>query len=136
MDSEEIRTNSLLESYFHHVYSQYLLKVYSSSLKEMCYGCVVDHPSQIQHLCEMWSEEEKVQFCFDDMIEKVDENVILRKWEEAVSNLECISPEILAAYKLKIFCDEWRSKEMKSPSWKEYMCDMVIHLIKLQRSFK
>lgn len=96
---------------------------------------MVDHPSQIQHQCVMWSEEEKIQLCFEDMLQKVDENAILQKWDETVNDLECVSPEIVAAYKLKVFCDEWRSNEMKTPSWKEYICQMVIRLAKLERSF-
>ena len=72
----------------------------------MCYGCMVDHPLQIQHQRVIWSEEEKIQLCFDDMLQKVDENAILQKWDETVNDLECVSPEIVAAYKLKIFCEE------------------------------
>lgn len=101
----------------------------------MCYGCVVDHPSQIQHQCVILSDEEKVQLCFNDMLQKVDENEILQKWDEAINDLDCISPEIVGSYKLKIFCDEWRLNEMKTQSWKEYICHKVIRLVKLQRCF-
>ena len=63
--TEEKKTIFLLESNFHQVYARALLNVFASSLMKMCYGCAVDHPSQIHHECLMLSEEEKVQLCFD-----------------------------------------------------------------------
>ena len=131
----ENKTIFLLESNFHQVYARALLNVFASSLMKMCYGCVVDHPSQIHHECLMLSEEEKVQLCFDDMLQNVDEDAILEIWNQNVNDLQGISPEVLSAYKLRTFSDEWRTNEMKTLSWREYMQHTVVRLIKLERCF-
>ena len=133
--TEEKKTIFLLESNFHQVYARALLNVFASSLMKMCYGCVVDHPSQIHHECLILSEEETVQLCFDDMLKNVDEDAILQIWNQNVNNLQDISPEVLSDYKLRIFSNEWRANDMKTLSWRENMQRTVIRLIKHERCF-
>ncbi len=68
--SNDSKYVSLLESYFEHIYAKALIEVFPENIKENCYGCVVDHPSQVQHYCLMMSEDEQIELCFEDMFEK------------------------------------------------------------------
>ena len=40
-------------------------------VKENCYGCEVDHSSQVQHMCLMLSEADHLDMYFDKAFEKV-----------------------------------------------------------------
>lgn len=133
--SDDVKHVRLLESYFEHIYARALLEVFQPCMKENCYGYVVDHPSQVQHYCLMMSQDEQIDFCFEDMLKKVDETGILDKWNEAVSDLKHMSPELIVMYKLKIYCDDWRAADMKTDDWKERMRDTVVRLLKLERLF-
>lgn len=125
----------LLDSYFEHIYARALIDLFPVTLKECCYGCITDHGSQVHHQCVMLSTEEQIQFCFEDTLKKVDEQDLLIKWCDACTKLECVSPEILAMYKLKIYCADWRAGDMKSESWKENMRGRMYQIIQLERLF-
>lgn len=49
---------------------------------DLCYGCSVDHPSQLQHdWCVMASDEERVDMFLDDAIKNLDyENIFSTKY--------------------------------------------------------
>lgn len=40
-------------------------------VKENCYGCEVDHPSQTHHTCIMWTEHEHLDAYFETTFEKM-----------------------------------------------------------------
>ena len=43
---------------------------------ELCYGCLVDHPSQIQHdVCLMMQPQEQVEHCLDYAIRLMEEEL-------------------------------------------------------------
>ncbi|CAG2241748.1 unnamed protein product [Mytilus edulis] len=49
-----------------------------------CYGCGVDHPSQVQHSCLMWTEGEH----FEEALISIDKEAVLNMWREEMKNLE------------------------------------------------
>ena len=75
---------------------EFMLIIYTGILEEMvrtistekCYGCKVDHPSQIQHdVCLMMDYKEKVELCLPEAIERVDHLQATQLWEQGISLL-------------------------------------------------
>lgn len=55
--------------------------IVSDVTKNFCQGCVCDHPSQLEHdVCVIMPFEEQVDNWFNEILEAVDENYIIRKW--------------------------------------------------------
>ena len=53
------------------VYARTILGLLDGEVKENCYGCEVDHPSQVQHTCLMWSKAEQLDAYFDIIFQKI-----------------------------------------------------------------
>ncbi len=124
----------LLDSYFDFMYARNILSKKRDIVTKMCYGCTVDHPSQVHHTCLMDSDEQHIDTYFEVMLEAVNEEEVLRQWSTAVDTLEDISPELLAFYKLKLYCDDWMAT-MKTNKWKDKMKIMTKKLLQLDRRF-
>ena len=46
-------------------------------VRSLCYGCSVDHPSQIQHdVCCMMEPEEQIQFCLPRALKRIPFQVV------------------------------------------------------------
>ena len=130
---DDQQTTCLLERYFEHFYAMELLLLLPAVVKENCHACRVGSPL---HLCHKLSTKEKVLYYFDLLLRKINEDDILYKWYEAVSELENLSPEAISMYQLKIFNDTWRETQMKTLPWKERLCTQLLKLIALERCFK
>ena len=54
------------------LFAKHLLKVLPEIVEEKCYGCQVDHLSQIQHdVCLMMTKAEKVEVCLDTALDRL-----------------------------------------------------------------
>ncbi len=54
------------------LFAKHILKELPEIVKEKCFGCQVDHPSQLQHdVCLMMTKAEKIEVCFDTALEQV-----------------------------------------------------------------
>lgn len=66
-----------IERYLKHtlqfLYARVILELLNDVVKENCYGCDVDHPSQAQHTCLMWTKLEHLDIYFDLTFNKIDE---------------------------------------------------------------
>ena len=102
--------------------------------RQQCYGCQVDHPSQTQHPCLMWNTEEKLCSYLNDIIQSVNQEEVLKQWCEDTEKMD-ISPDVLAMYKLKYLCDDWRNMEMNSNIWREKLYEFAVKLIQLESRF-
>ena len=92
----------LMNSYFQFVYAKALINVKDIVVKKDCFGCLIDHPSQIQHDCTMSDlmndDEHAYDFYFEEMLEEVDENKVLLAWEKLVQGLD-VSAESIAFHR-------------------------------------
>ena len=52
-----------------------------------CHGCSIQHPSQRQHPCLMMENDDAWMYYHDDVVEKIDLNVILKTAESVCSAL-------------------------------------------------
>ena len=123
----------LMDSYFDFLYARALYNCLAPTVKQNCYGCEVDHPSQLQHYCLMYDVEEHIYMYFDDMMAAVDEDNILLSWSEIVDTLD-VPPELLAMHKLKIYDKDWLAT-MKTDQWKTKHRKMLLSITRIERRF-
>ena len=65
--------------------------------KKSCYGCEVDHPSQLQHdVCVMMDLYERVGYCLDRCVVEIDENEVMSNFTDSLDIREVLRcPSIL-----------------------------------------
>ena len=72
-------------------YAVHIEAVLNESIKELCYGCMVDHPSQTQHdVCLMMSEEERLYHCLEKCLEYVSEEDIMKTFTTSLDICEIL----------------------------------------------
>ena len=55
--------------------------IFEQIVRELCYGCSVDHPSQIHHnVCLMMETKEPIRLCLDIALEKLNHENVIAKW--------------------------------------------------------
>lgn len=120
----------VMNSYFDFVYAKALYEQLGKIVKQECYGCEVDHPSQVQHSCVMHDSDEHVGMYFDLLLAAVNEDLILLSWSEIMESLN-ICPELLAMQKLKIYDRDWL-ETMKNEQWQRKMQKMVLSILHIE----
>lgn len=46
-----------------------------------CNGCIIDHPSQVQHdVCILMTEQERLDTCWPDLIAEIDHESVITEW--------------------------------------------------------
>lgn len=53
-----------------------------------CLGCEVNHPSQTQHTCLMWTNMEHLDIYFDVAYKKIDEKDIVSRMKDQVDIMD------------------------------------------------
>ena len=111
----------LMNSYFNFIYAQAMLAIKWTVIKNKCYGCQIDHPSQTEHDCIMMDfrmdDEYSIDIYFEEMLTEVDEVKILLAWEELVRGLN-ISNEVVNMHKTVISSKDYL-EVMKTDQWKK-----------------
>ena len=55
--------------------------IFEQIVKELCYGCSVDHPSQIQHdVCLMMDTKRQIRLCLDIGLQRLNHEKVIAKW--------------------------------------------------------
>ena len=73
------------------LFAKHLLKVLPEIVEEKCFGCQVDHLSQIQHdVCLMMTKAEKVEVCLDTALDRLN---YIEIYEEFLALFPDIRPE-------------------------------------------
>lgn len=104
----------LLDSYFQFFYAKEIISKMHTVFKNNCSGCQRGNLSQLSDPCLCLSEYHQLGLYFEDILLNVNEWDVLRKWTNAVSVLQDMSPELVDMYKLKIYCSDWRETDMKT----------------------
>ena len=87
---ESQKENRFLKHTLDFIDARSILDLLDHVIKENCYGCQVDHPSQVQHSCLRMSEAEDLDLYFDKAFDKTqfdDVVTILRKHIEIIDIL-------------------------------------------------
>lgn len=53
-----------------------------------CYGCEVEHPSQTQHTCLMWTESEHLEMHFEEALVNVNRKAVINMWQDEMKKME------------------------------------------------
>ncbi|KAL4231811.1 hypothetical protein ACF0H5_009387 [Mactra antiquata] len=79
------RTDSLQEDLNHHIVNELQSWIYDQ-VKLDCYGCQVDHPSQVQHvLCLYASSEEWVELYIEKALLQLEDSItITGSWKNGI----------------------------------------------------
>lgn len=106
----------ILESYWNIMYARELLDVSPNVIREQCYGCIVDHPSQTNHVCIMLETEELLNTYFESLLERVDERALLDEWKRTVPTTDDTA-QIVEEYGRKLSrrpkTERWRSRMLR-----------------------
>lgn len=84
----------IMNSYFDFLYTKALYECIWNVVKQSCYGCEVEHPSQVHHACILYDTREGIEIFFNQLISTVKEDDNLLSWSEIVDHLK-ICPELL-----------------------------------------
>ena len=87
-------------------YAEEIASVINQLVVENCNGCIIDHPSQIQHPCLMMESDERLSMYFDDALSKISE---ARVMENFMNSLNDIKPRVNGLELLKYTCYDWRT---------------------------
>ena len=91
----------------------------SEAVKQICFGCShLDKygdacPSQRDHdVCCMMEAEERVEYCFDNALELVDHDTVLKTWENSVGMAHRSWPDILDSTYRRAWIEDdfWRQQ--------------------------
>lgn len=85
---KDSKMNRLLKHTLNFLYARSILGVLDDVVKEHCYGCEIDHPSQTQHTCLMWTKAEHLDIYFDKAFEKVIYASIVSKMRKQVEIMD------------------------------------------------
>lgn len=124
----EQHRRQMLQSY-NLIFALELLDVLSPVVIEQCYGCSVDHPSQVQHSCFMESKLSHLWMYFDLAMVKVNFGTVFEKWQKEILFLN-VSVESMKMKEL-IESDDWKEKHFTTSS-KEEICKLCENAIKVE----
>ena len=71
-----------------YLYARTILELLNDVVKENCYGCEVDHPSQVEHTCLMWTQVEHLDVYFNLTFEKIIYGDIVKKFRKKVEFMD------------------------------------------------
>ena len=90
--------------------------------KLRCYGCEIDHPSQLQHDC-LLPDDILIDMHFDEAVDKVNSTAVIRDWLTLLLEVDLrqsnVAPEQLNAIK------SWL-EESPSELWRNNVKRMVL----------
>lgn len=84
---ESLRTDYLRDSLNDHIVDELQSLIYEY-VRSDCYGCQVDHPSQVQHvLCLYSSTEEWTELYIEKALQMLDSYKVMEKWYPHIRTL-------------------------------------------------
>ncbi|CAG2185362.1 unnamed protein product [Mytilus edulis] len=79
MDATFEKAEKLMHHTLKYLYARMVLDCLPDIVKEHCYGCEVNHLSQIQHTCLMWTKMEHLETYFDIVYKQIAEKDMDKK---------------------------------------------------------
>ena len=70
------------------LYARTVMELLPSVVQENCYACEIDDPSQVHHICLMWTEQEHLYTYFELVFEKIKFADIVTKFKQHVKYLD------------------------------------------------
>lgn len=86
--SEELKIQRFLKQTLDFLYARTVLELLNEVVKDNCYGCEIDHPSQTQHTCLMWTTTEHLDTYFEQTFNKIKYGDVIIKLREQDSGAD------------------------------------------------
>lgn len=135
-DKSERYACNLLQSYLDFSYAKEMVELVPRAIQDVCFGCQSYSSSENEHCCLIMTFDQKVQVSFDIILQQINEDLVLFRWNQLIQPLEnTISPEELSSFRFKVYSDEWRSTCMKTAQWKTHILKLIVKLHHLERVF-
>ena len=103
------KITSLVGHVFQLTYAAMLDALIHEEKLKRCNGCEIDHPSQRQHSCVMMDSEDAWMYYRDDVVEKMDLNVVLKTAESVCSAIGLTLGKSWEAYVTELPKFPWTS---------------------------
>ena len=117
---EVVQHNRLqwMEEQLRDTYAGFMALLLQRLIPQKCFGCQVDHPSQMQHdVCLMMEPEEQVDTYFHEVLSMLNEELVLDFWHHLLTfELE---PAAFHLEYIKYTCKDWRETTWKNEEWEE-----------------
>ena len=114
---------SLIGHVFQLTYAATVDKLIQEEKLNRCHGCAIQHPSQNQHSCLMMDNDDAWMYYHDEVVEKIDLNVILKTAESVCSALGFKLGKTREAYVTELPKLPWTSIYLTSLELKDYGAD-------------
>ena len=85
-ESKQETIRILQKKHFNDIIRVFSSKYLHDLIKESCYGCISDNPSQWKHECIMIEKDEWIRIYFDDIISKLDFELIQELTKQRLSS--------------------------------------------------
>jgi len=69
-------------------FARHLWKEIVNLATKHCYGCEVNHPSQTQHTCLMWTEFEHLDMYLEEALDTIDHEEVRNKWKNEMTQMD------------------------------------------------
>ena len=103
-------------------YAVHLHPIIPSIARTLCYGCSVDHPSQLQHdVCLLMDKEERILHCLSKAIQVVDEQKILNLFKRVINFDKWVAKPIYIS-------DEIWQRQLWTDEWCNLVCQEMLRL--------
>lgn len=110
------------------IFATEIVDLLSDIVYEQCYGCSVDHPSQVQHSCIMETPLSHLWMYFDLAVEKVNKEIVVEKWVKEIAALN-----VSDSVKVNGEASKWIERHMPdTESWKEDVTKMCEKMVKFK----
>lgn len=138
----ETKTNSadclsrlVLEDHFTILYAEAVRDKTHEIARRVCFGCLTDHLSQTQHSCITLTPDQKLKCYFVQALQDIDEQEIIRRWNDCVSRVDLKSQQTLENYSHKYHSHHWRETMLKTDRWRKKLFQTVRRMIHLEKRF-
>ena len=112
------------------LYARTVLELLNDVVKENCYGCEVNHPSQVHHTCLMWTSAEHLDVYFDLAFNKIKQEDMVKKFKKEVEIMD-----IPVDYKNNVLnqFEEWCNNHKPNP---ESVWQTTLRMHQLENRFE
>lgn len=103
-------------------------------MTEECYGCSVDHPSQVQHSCIMETPRTHLWMYFDLPVEKVNNEIVMEKWLKEIAAWDI--PDSINVDKDAMIFSKWIERRIPdTESWREEITNICDNMMKIKSRY-
>lgn len=129
----EKRCRQMIKSY-NMIFAMTIVDLISEIVTEECYGCSVDHPSQVQQSCIMETPRTHLWMYFDLAVEKVNNEIVMEKWLKEIAAWDI--PDSINVDKDAMIFSKWIERRIPdTESWREEITNICDNMMKINSRY-